>query len=77
MKTCYFTFGIGQRHPVTLESLYKKAVKITAIDENFCREAMFKMFGPKWSMQYSEENFKSSDILKDYEIYLNITVNIV
>lgn len=78
MTTCYFTFGVGQTHPaIVTQPMSRQAVKITGIDEKFCREAMYKMFGSRWSFQYSQAEFESNTHLKDYSIYLNIILNLV
>ena len=76
MITEYFTFGINQYHTANvLELMHKKVIKITGKSVNHCREAMFKMFGAKWSNQYSEKEFKSNPYISDYKVYLDITLN--
>lgn len=47
----YFTFGSGQLH----EGRY---VKIYGTPEE-ARKRMFEMYGPKWSMQYDEEQWNN------------------
>lgn len=47
----YFTFGSGQKHN-------GKYFVIVGISEN-ARRKMFERFGPKWSMQYSEEQWNN------------------
>lgn len=52
MKTSYFTFGQSHFHNINGTVFDKDVVvKITA---EFPREVMFKVFGPKWSMEYSK-----------------------
>lgn len=50
--TSYFTFGHGHVHSVDGFTYDKDVVlKLTA---DYPRGEMFKMFGPKWAMEYSE-----------------------
>ena len=78
MVTNYFTFGLGQTHTaIAGEYMGRRAVKITGESNSVCRETMFKMFGKKWSFQYNEKDFEKSQFFQTYEIYLNITLNIV
>lgn len=51
MTTAYFTFGQSHVHSFNGRTLDKDIVlKITAEDP---RAEMFRLFGPKWAMQYS------------------------
>lgn len=45
----YFTFGHGQAYP----NQYKKLKGTFEV----ARAKMFQLYGPKWSMQYSEKDF--------------------
>ncbi len=53
MTTNYFTFGQDHAHAVRGFTYDKDViVKITADDP---RQVMFDNFGPKWAMQYNED----------------------
>lgn len=53
LETSWFTFGQCHIHDIE-EGYFDKdvVVKITAKDP---RAEMFRLFGPKWSMQYNDE----------------------
>lgn len=53
-STYYFTFGCNHVHDGQLMADYW--VEIHGTDEE-ARDKMFELYGEKWSMQYSEENF--------------------
>ncbi len=60
MTTQYFTFGQDHVHSVSGFTYDKDViVKITADDP---RQIMFDTFGPKWSMQYNENEL--DDLLR-------------
>lgn len=48
MVTQLFSFGAGQAFP-------NGYIKIKAPSKAAARAAMFRFYGPKWSMQYDEE----------------------
>lgn len=58
MKNYYFTFGTNHPHPISGEPMHNGFVTICAPDFMTARELMFKRYGPKWSMQYDDSNFK-------------------
>lgn len=78
MVTNYFTFGVGHTHTAIIgEYMGRRAIKITGATNAVCRETMYKMYGVKWSFQYSEKDFEKSEFFKTYEIYLDITLNTI
>lgn len=69
----FFTFGQNHTHPKTGDNLkdcwveivaHEDISKLAEIDIAYCnkqaREAMFKRYGLKWSMQYDEKEFNAS-----------------
>lgn len=52
MVTRIFTFGSGQSHPVTGESLADHYVAITAESAAACRAEMLNRFGRDWAFEY-------------------------
>lgn len=52
----YFTFGVGQTHPRTDQSLRNRHVVLKG-SEDTTRLVMIDLFGKEWSMQYSEKRF--------------------
>lgn len=51
--TRVFTFGGGQHHPITRESLRNRYVEITAESIDHCRATMLNHFGNVWSHDYA------------------------
>lgn len=51
----YFTFGYGQKHPVTGAPLDDRYVAIEAKDKEAARTEMFRRFGSRWAFQYDDE----------------------
>jgi hypothetical protein len=51
-----FTFGGGQTHPVTGESLVNRFVRIAGTDYNDARREMLARFGTHWCGQYDTAN---------------------
>lgn len=53
MITRYFTFGQNHIHRIGELILDRDiVVKITAADEEKCRQKMFATFGDRWGMEY-------------------------
>lgn len=48
-----FTFGVGQRHPVTGEPLGDRYVEIIAESIDHCRVVMLNHFGNGWGFDYA------------------------
>lgn len=61
MITRCFTFGSAHRTPLGA------FVRITAQTADGCRQEMFKRYGNKWSMEYSEEQI--ADQQKRFALY--------
>lgn len=47
-----FTFGFGQIHPVTMKSLSKHYITVTAETAEHCRLFMLNRFGNNWAFEY-------------------------
>lgn len=58
--TQIFSFGYGQLYP-------NGYIKITAENAKAARAEMFRLYGPKWSMQYNEDQEQS---LQSFGMYL-------
>lgn len=54
MITKCFSFGYGQRDPITNEPIPETYARITAPTEDLCREIVRRMFGDKWSAEYGD-----------------------
>jgi glutathionyl-hydroquinone reductase len=57
MQNFYFTCGQSHSHKITGNVVWDKdsVLKVVATDEETARDKVFRMFGPKWSMCYTEE----------------------
>lgn len=60
MEDYYFTFGMRHKHPVFGINLGNSWVRITAKSYDIARQGMAKIFGPRWSFQYKEEDLDKS-----------------
>lgn len=57
MQTYYFSFGQDHTHyigGITLDA--DVLLKVTASDSDVARQCVFDAIGPRWSMQYSEDD---------------------
>jgi len=57
MKTWYFTFGWGHKHPETGEDMKDYWLEISATTEAEARLIMISIFDLKWGTSYSEETW--------------------
>lgn len=57
MKNFYFTCGQSHAHRINANTIWDKdsVLKVEAPDEDTAREKVFMVFGPKWSMCYTDE----------------------
>ena len=59
MSKHYFSFGQDHTHRYEQTTLdCDSIVEITARDGSVARDKMFDLFGPKWSVQYTEETYR-------------------
>lgn len=68
----YFTFGQAHVHPKTKIALKDYWIEVEAPTRNRARELIHKIFGSKWSMQYSEQEFNKEYFTKGCLMKLNI-----
>ena len=67
MNKYYHTFGQGQAN----DGYY---VLINATSPDLARKKMFELYGSVWAFQYTEEAFKDSANLGEYELLEEHTV---
>lgn len=66
--TRFFTFGGGQRHPVTGEPLGDRYVEIADESVDHCRAVMLNHFGNEWSFDYATSEEAGVDRFKLREL---------